>query len=135
MAAPATAENRTATTAPTLEFILRGAMAALEEVAAGAPVVAPVPVPVPEPVPLPLLEMVLPKLDDVVAGRVVVGTVAGEVLLPVPVPVPLAEVEVAVLAPMENVPVFPMTLLMSPISTASKVYPSPTGTTGKVRVS
>jgi len=112
---------------------LRGAIAALEEVAAGAPVA--VPVPVPEPVLLPLLEMVLPKLDDVVAGRVVVGTVAGEVLLPVPVPVPLAEVEVAVLAPMENVPVFPMTLLMSPISTASKVYPSPTGTTGKVRLS
>jgi len=49
MAAPAIAENNTAATAPMLELILRGAMAALDVVAG---LLAPVPEPVLVPVPV-----------------------------------------------------------------------------------
>lgn len=88
-----------------------------------------------------VLETVVPNPDVEVAGRVVTGVVAVGVpvlvLVPVPVPV-LVPVEVvpvlAALGPILNVPVVANTFEMFPMSTASNVYPAPTGTTGSWRV-
>jgi len=116
-----------------LELIFRGAMAALE-VVGWLVVVVIVPVPVVVGV-IWVLETVVPKW--VVAVPVGVTTVTGDVAVDAPV-VAVETVEVApvlaALGPMLKEPVVAYTFVMSPMLTASIVYPAPTGTEGSRRV-
>jgi len=132
------AEKTTAAKAPTLEFSLRGADAAEVEVEDGAEVSE---VPLAESLPVGVLWLrVVPKGVVDVSG-VLVWVIVDPVPVTLPADVRVEEVPVddpevaedtveAALGPMLKDPVEANMSLISPMLTASRVYPAPTGTTG-----
>jgi len=78
---------------------------------------------------------VVPKAGVVGTGAVIDGRAPVEVPVVVPVLVDVVDVVEVVSPEMEKLPLVEYTVLMFEMSTASKVYPSPTGTIGNVIVS